>query len=394
MQRNDTLIKIISAVVLIAIVFYMGYYLIDSQLNPLVTAAAMEYTIKDSAPTEGYAVRTEERLGDDTSRVSVTAEECQKLAVGSTYALKFASRESMEEADKARQLRLQIQWLEALDFDGDTAAETMAKDNIRDLAYSIDGTGFSDLKEILSDIRVTVFQNSNFTEEKIQAELESAKAQLETLENNLGTDMERLTASKSGIYSAYIDGFEDITAEQLEDIGPTELENLFSEPIETDSQNLGKLVTDISWYYAAVMDEDDTSKLEVGKSYNLEFSKTFNGTIKMKVKSIGMASDGRCVVVFVSDRNLNETIATRELTADLVFSFTTGIRIPQKAVHTDDETGQQFVYIISGVQAQRVDITILTEYDEYYLVESIGNLRDGMEVIVEADDLYSGKVVR
>ncbi|MBE6949591.1 MAG: hypothetical protein E7456_07090 [Ruminococcaceae bacterium] len=394
MERTDTLIKVIAVVVFIALMCYVGYYFIDSQLNPLVTASAMEYTIKDTASTEGYAVRTEEQLSEGSARVSVTAEECEKLSAGSTYAYKFRTRQAMEAADRTRELELRIAWLEALEANGTTAADSMAKDSVRAVAYSTKGGNFSDIQENLADINVTVFQNGEYTEDKIQAELESARAELEAMENDQDTDMERLTVSVPGIYSAYTDGFESVTAEQLQGLSPTELENLFKEAGSNDSRVSGKLVTGIDWRYAAIIDTENAAKLEEGRYYDLEFSNTYNGTVNMRVESIGNAAGGRCVVVFVSDRDLTETIAARELTADIVFSLTTGIRIPTAAMHRDEETGQTYVYVISGVQALRVDASVVGEYDDYYLVEATGNLRDGMEVIVEAKDLYNGKVVR
>ncbi len=391
MQKTDTLIKVISVIVFIAIVFYIGFYLYDSNADPLVTAAAMEYTIKDSANTEGSAIRTEELLGDGTTRVSVTAEECEKLSAGSTYALKFDSREAMEAADRANELDLRIQWLEALALEGDDAADIMAKDSVRALAYAVDGGELTDLSKLIDDVNVKIFQSSDYTEDNIRTELEAAETELNALEQDY--EVERLTVDKAGIYSQYIDGFEAISPDSIMGLSPSELTQLFIAPNSYDSRILGKLVTDIRWRYASIMESEDAMKLETGKSYNLEFSKTFNGSITMKVESIGASASGRCVVVFVSDRNLNETIATRDLSAEVIFTETTGIRIPKDALRIDDE-GVQYVYVISGVQAQRVDIEVLTEYDEYYLVESTGNLRDGMEIIVEATELYSGKVVR
>lgn len=391
MQKTDTLIKVISVIVFIAIVFYIGYYLYDSNSDPLVTAAAMEYTIRDSAVTEGYAVRTEEQLDGGTTRVSVTATEGEKLSAGSTYALKFDSREAMEAADRARELEARISWLEALALEGDDAADIMARESVQALAYAVDSDDLSQLHKLIDDVSVKVFQSSDYTEDNIQTELAAAEAELDSLKQD--AEVERLKVEKAGVYSQYVDGFEGITPENVQGISPSELTQLFITPENRDSRVLGKLVTDISWYYAAVMEAEDAMKLEAGESYELEFSKTFNGSITMKVKSIGTSADGRCVVVFVSDRNLNDTIATRKLTAEVLFTETTGIRIPKEAVNIDED-GVQYVYVISGVQAQRVDITILTEYDEYYLVEADGNLRDGMEVIVEAKELYSGKVVR
>ena len=75
MKKTDTLIKIVSVLALIAIVCYIGYYIYDARTNPLRTVAAMEYTVTQTAETSGYAVRTEELLSGDKTRVAIVAED-------------------------------------------------------------------------------------------------------------------------------------------------------------------------------------------------------------------------------------------------------------------------------------------------------------------------------
>lgn len=392
MQRTDTLIKMISVLALIALVIYIGYYFYDAQTDPLITTAAMEYTLKDSAPTEGYAIRTEEPLYGGTSRVTVTAAECEKLSVGSTYAMRFVSRDSMEVASEIQVLETRIQWLEALANEGDSAAVRMAKESVSALAFGVNSGNGSSLSQLVSDIRVRVFQSDDFSESSILTQLSSARSRLSTLEAAMDSNVEWLSVDRSGIFSAFTDGLESMTFEHIRDLSPQELSDVFVSSKSADSSILGKLVTDIRWRYAAIMDESSAGKLLVGDMMTLEFSKTYNETLTMEVESIGQPNGGRCVVVFVSDRNLNDIIALRDLTAEAVFSMTTGIRVPKEAVYEDDD--QKYIYIVSGIQAQRVDVDVLMEYDGYYLMESGGNLRVGMEIIVEAKDLYSGKVIR
>lgn len=225
MQKTDTLIKVISVIVFIAMVFYIGIYLYDSKSDPLVTAAAMEYTIRDSAVTEGYAVRTEEQLDGGTTRVSVTATEGEKLSVGSTYALKFDSREAMEAAERASELEARIEWLEALAHEGEDAADIMARESVQALAHAVDSDDLSGLNRLIDDVSVKVFQSSDYTEENIQTELESAEAELQALEQS--TEIEHLTVEKAGIYSQYTDGFEKVLPENVQALSPDGLTQLF-----------------------------------------------------------------------------------------------------------------------------------------------------------------------
>jgi hypothetical protein len=95
---------------------------------------------------------------------------------------------------------------------------------------------------------------------------------------------------------------------------------------------------------------------------------------------------------------------------EIITETATGYRVPKRAVRVDEEGGLG-LYRISGAQAEWVDIDILWEEDDYYLVQQTqevdeeGNavqsraydrataLREGDTVIVKGEEIYSGKVV-
>jgi photosystem II stability/assembly factor-like uncharacterized protein len=108
MKKTDTLIKAISILALIAIICYIGWYIYEASTNPLRTAAAVENTVRDSAPTKGWIVRSEELLTGDVSRTAVSVSEGEKLAKGGTYARRFSSQESMETMEEVHALEVKI----------------------------------------------------------------------------------------------------------------------------------------------------------------------------------------------------------------------------------------------------------------------------------------------
>ena len=81
----------------------------------------------------------------------------------------------------------------------------------------------------------------------------------------------------------------------------------------------------------------------------------------------------------------------------MVFSSYTGLRVPKAAIRvTDDQrTG---VYVLEGRNAVWKYVTPLHDNGETYVVvldkSSTNNLWPGDEIIVNAPDLYDGKVVR
>ena len=86
-------------------------------------------------------------------------------------------------------------------------------------------------------------------------------------------------------------------------------------------------------------------------------------------------------------------LGARQADGSLILRSCTGIRVPRDAVHTD-EFGQTFVYILEGLQAKRVDVTLLEEYSGFWYIRTGEELRAGMEIITEAKDLSDGKVVQ
>ena len=168
---------------------------------------------------------------------------------------------------------------------------------------------------------------------------------------------------------------------------------LFASSKRVGSSVIGKLVHGIKWYYVTTMDEEAAVKLKPGGNAKLRFSKTYSAELNMKVESVGQEQNGKCVVVFSSTKYLQDVTALREMMAEIVFDSETGIRVPQEAVHVD-ENGKTFVYILEGLRASAVHVDITDENGDYYMVaESKNGLRTGDRIIVKANNLYDGAVV-
>lgn len=136
----------------------------------------------------------------------------------------------------------------------------------------------------------------------------------------------------------------------------------------------------------------------------------------MKIERVDGAQDGACLVVLSSTRNLADTSMLRKQTVDIVFNSLEGIRVPKKAVRTenravtDPETGETStkqvigVYVLTAAQAEFKAVEILADDGDYYLVKAVlpdvptdnqlkTAFRAGDQVIVSSDELYDGKVM-
>ena len=116
------------------------------------------------------------------------------------------------------------------------------------------------------------------------------------------------------------------------------------------------------------------------------------------------------VVIFSSSEGLAQTTLLRRQTVEIIFDSRSGLRVPKQSVHlsqetvTDPDTGEETtrtvygVYAVVGARAEFKPVEILEESGEFYIVASVASdktaLRAGDEIIVSAQDLYDGKVVR
>ena len=175
---------------------------------------------------------------------------------------------------------------------------------------------------------------------------------------------------------------------------------------------MGKLVTSSEWYFSANLPEETADRLVEGKRVTVRFSRDWSGDVSMTVERVSAPHDGKCAVTFSSTSFLSDTTLLREQTVDIIFSSLDGIRVPKKALRTetrtetDEKTGEvtkeyevNGVYVLTGAQAEFRTINILADDGDYYLVVSPENagrrtLHSGDEVILAAEDLFDGKVVR
>jgi hypothetical protein len=395
MLRSDFVIKLMSAVLFIAIAAYIGLYIFSAADKKLVTTPAVRYTIRESGNAEGYIVRSETLLEGAPGAVTLLAGEGEKIAAGQAVAIYYEGDSALERASEIRALQLEIQ--EAASF-GETPEAVKILDTsacIFALSDAVRHQSFSDLQDIGYSVRYRVFTGG--TEKITQSELSALQDRLAMLlAENPGT--RTLYTPGSGVFSAVVDGYEACGPEMLlapATLTPSSLKALLT-PAGSEGGTLGKLITDITWYYAAVMDADDAAKLEDKPSATLQFTKNYNEKMSLTVESVGPEENGQCVVVFSSRRGLSETTALRTLTAEVEFASLSGLLVPKEAIYTEPD-GRNYIYLLTVLQAEKVYVEILTTNSDGVIVrdgaENGTVLREGSEIIVQGEDLSDGKVV-
>jgi len=387
MRKSNIYIKLTTAVLFLAVLLYICVYIYNATQNTYMTASAFSYTIEDTVSAHGYIVRSEIVLQDVNDATLPIVNEGEKVAAGQAVAVEYAGREALETASEIHELRLKITQIEATG--SADAAESASYDSVLELSKAVQSRNLNKLDEISLRIDTYIFTSNRAPKD----ELPELRARLETLEG-ISEGMRMIRTAVSGVFSQTVDGFENISPEKLAELRPSGLAELFAaaEPLS----GAAKIITGFRWYYAAVIDSAEAARLSPGANITMHFTGTYSAQAVMRIESIGRREDDKCVVIFSCERGIHEVTRQRELGAEVVIREVTGIRIPKEAMHLDDN-GMTFIYLQTGARAERVNVEILNEFGDSYLVrdgaESGTPLRSGATVIVKANNLFDGKVV-
>ena len=424
MKQGSLNAKIIMLLLLAAVAVCLGAAAWRSFRDPFTTVVSYSYTVDDSLEATGFLARQEQVLTNTGGVVELLPQEGEKVAKGGTVALVYQDASGLERREQLQQLELEKEQLEyALERTGAGGGDAsqltgQVLDTIAELRAAVAGRDLTDLERQSMDLKSLVYKREyayggtgEESADAIQAALDEVDSQISSLSSQAAQSTQSITASQSGIFSGYVDGYESLlTPEVLETVTPAQLDDLAGQASEEDQTAVGKLITDSTWYFACALPQEDAERLVEGRSVTVRFSRDWSGEVDMTVERVGEPEDGRCAVVLSTDRYLSETTLLRRQTVELVFQSVTGVRVPKQALRveeqtvTDEETGEEStvqvtgVYTLVGEQVEFKPVTVLEQGDTFVLVEAAGSgraaLQPGDVVVVAAEDLYDGKVIQ
>ena len=197
------------------------------------------------------------------------------------------------------------------------------------------------------------------------------------------------TVSGSALYYSSCDTLEDLGPELLDTLDVAGLRSLLSR--KSSPQEIGRLVLDHAWYYAALVSADEPVP-DSGRCRVL--FEGFEVPAEASILSLSPPEDGQRVLVLRLTLGGDDYMSLRKCSARLIFSEYSGLYLPEEAVH-QDEDGNQFVYTITAGVVERRAVDILySEGDVCIAAFSAGaeGLREGNLVIVSGQENYEGKV--
>ncbi|MDR2420710.1 MAG: hypothetical protein LBD49_01215 [Oscillospiraceae bacterium] len=392
--RGDAFIKLITALLFAAFSLYCGLNVYRSLENPFRTARAARAEILETSSARGFVVREELVIPGVEGLLLPSLGDGEKAARGQLVAEAYGEA-AAGDAARLVELELKIKRLREASVSLPEERARRTEDSVTALAYALARRELGEAREKAAEAESLVMYPQDAASAAsetvaLEAELRAAEAALPRAVH--------VYAPESGLYAHSADGFEHITPDMLSGLSPEGIESLFAFP-ET-SAGAGRLVTGTRWYLALIVDSASASALLETDSVTVRLTTPVRRELEMRVESVGK-SDGKArVAVLSSSYGIADVLNARACGAELIYGGTEGVRVPRDAVRLEPEDGGggelvPFIYIAEGHRAKRARVTILREAGNAYIVESASpSLRDGSEVIVKANGLYDGKVVR
>ncbi len=399
MEKTDKLIKVVGVLLFLAMLAYLGFYAWDSLVNSFQTALAVQTTVTISTPVSGLIVREESTLTSNEPNLYITATDGGHVAKGATVARAYSDEAALDRAGRIRELQLEISRVETALSGADNEDIAIQAEAVQQAVISL---GSAVARQELEELDVCCLSLGSLvfddgSSEATEEQLNELKSELFGLLTNSTTDTTDITTDRSGVFTTIVDGWEQLTVEDVTGITPETLDSLEQAEPSVPEAAYGKLVTSYVWYYAAAVDGEYSDGLETGDSVQLNFDGGISGNVPAEVYNIGPEDEsGNRVVVFLCRDSLSDTLAMRKAQAEVIFSEYSGIRVPTEAIYTDVEDGSMYVYVVTGLQAERKDITIVYEDENFCLAEvepEADALREGNEIITKGNDIYDGKVI-
>lgn len=401
MKQGKSYFTVILWILLAAIAAYFGYNVVSSLYAPLMTATVTPYEAGAGYYASGFVVREEELLYSQYGTTVLNCAEGTHVAANDTVATGYRSEDAKTRQTRIDELsgqieQLQYAWSAVSSVYDQAALDADIAGDLAQLSRYLALRDMNSVSDLSPELKGLILRRTGSDSDSgsLQARISTLQAELETLEAQSAGDTSAILAGKAGTFSAAVDGYESVLSpERLMEMTVAEFESV--QPDETDANAIGRLVTSATWYYACVVPASELSGVEEGNRATLTFARDYYQPVTMRVARLGGNEAGSRLLVLSSDRALQNVTLLRQQSAEIVFTSYSGLRVPKSAVRV--ENGQTGVYILEGTLAKWKPITILHDTGESYVVtldtSSTNNLWPGDELIINAKNLYDGKVV-
>lgn len=367
--------KKIIMLILLCIIIYIAYMVIQLVENPTDTVYVEMGQIQQEESAVGYIIRDETVLKGKNYKngIEQIKTEGEKVAKDQEI-FRYYSNNEGNLVKKIQDLDKKID--EAMNNKENTVLPSDTKllqQQIDTKIYDLYGeSDLTKIKESKQEINNNMTKIAKITGEKSPAGsyLKKLIDQRSKYENQLNSGSEYLTATRSGVVSYRVDGYEDIltpddfskyTKQFLNDL------NLKTGQIIPSSSESGKIIDNYYAYIVTVLDSENAKNIEVGDSVKIRLPSgtETEATIEYKLKE-----DSDYVLTLRIEENISELIEYRKISFSIIWWSDTGMKIPNSAISYENKNNNEIAYVTRKriEYEDKILIKILKSNDRYSVV--------------------------
>ena len=366
--------KKILLLLLVCVLIYIIYVVVQLIRKPTDTVYVEMGQIREEEVAVGYIIRDEEVIQGENYKngIEQIKTEGEKVAKGEAI-FRYYSNNEENLVEKIKELDEKI----------DTAmeeSENLPTSDSKALEDQID----SKIYDLYEESDLTIIQNNkeeiirNMSKKsKIAGEESPAGSYLKKLiderskyENQLTSGEEYIEATKSGIVSYRVDGYEDIlttddfgkyTKDFLEEL------NLKTGQIIPMSSEAGKIVDNYSCYIVCVLDSEYARDAEVGDSVTIKLpsGKEVEASIEYKI-----IEGEEYILTLKINEGVEELTSYRKISFSIIWWSKSGLKVPNTAISREEKDGNEISYVTRtriGYE-DKIIVKVLKKNEKYSIV--------------------------
>ena len=418
--------RILVAALTVLVLVYVTYRLISANFEMYPTENAVQATVTDSIRTEGFIIRDERIINNDSNGVlSYSVSDGDNVNADSEIAKVFSTQEDAAANSQADAVDRRIETLTESQKNTLTGAVSVdvinnnIKSNLIDYLSAVNDFDVKDAMSGADKLMTSINQRQLLTGKilNFNTQISTLTAQSQNLRNSSGESKGSIKTPCAGYFTEFFDGYEN--AYPYSKVADMTLDEFRSIRIGTiPDKTAGKVIGNVKWYVACEVTPDQASSLNIyDGSITVLFSEASTEPIPAKLIKIQNNNDDNALVVLECNYMNRGLLEARHEPIEIGMGTFSGLRVSKRAIHDDyvtkvtyDENDKphrerkkvQGVYVLYGSEVQFKQVAILYSTKDYVICDSSPEdkvLFNGEtislydKVIVKGDDLYDGKVI-
>ena len=373
-MKNKKINKIIIGIIAILIVCYLGYtiYLLIKEPTDIFTIEEGKVYLEET--DIGYIIRDETVVKGENYKngMEQIKTEGEKAAKGESIFRYYSKNEESlikQIADLDEKIQEAMATTQTSPYQSDVKLLENQIDQKVELLNKT--TDVAKLTEYKKEINELVTKKANIIGEKSPSGsyLKQLQDQRTSLENELNSGAEYITAPESGIVSYKVDGLEEtLTKDNFSTLTKEYLEklNLKTGKIIATSDECGKIINNFECYIATISSSQEAKNAKIGDNVKIRLSN--NTEIDAEIAYISQENEEENLIVLQIDKQIEELTNYRKISFDLIWWSYSGLKVPNQAII--EQNGLHYVVRNRAGYLTKILVNVEKQNEKYSIVSN------------------------